>query len=321
MYEVPMHLVIALPALNESATIGTVLDSIPDTYPGINKVTKLVIDDGSTDNTKVISISKGAMVISHQQNKGVGAAFQTAVKTALEINADIMVNIDSDGQFNPTDIGKIINPIVSDEADFVTASRFIDKTMKPQMPTVKYLGNLFMSRIVSTVTKTRFYDVSCGFRAYSKETLMRLNLFGSFTYTQETFIDLAFKGLRIIEIPILVRGVREFGKSRVASNLFKYGSNTIQIILHSVIDYRPLSVFGTLALLLLICSLGFGLFFLLHYLITGRFSPHIWAGFVSGFLFAMGVLVIALSLLGDMLSRMRLNQEEILYNQKRDKCK
>ena len=316
-----MHLVIALPALNESATIGTVLDSIPDTYPGINKVTKLVIDDGSTDNTKVISISKGAMVISHQQNKGVGAAFQTAVKTALDLNADIMVNIDSDGQFNPTDIGKIINPIVSDEADFVTASRFIDKAMKPQMPTVKYLGNLLMSKIVSTVTKTRFYDVSCGFRAYSQETLMRLNLFGSFTYTQETFIDLAFKGLRISEIPIPVRGVREFGKSRVASNLLKYGSNTIQIILHSVIDYRPLSVFGTLALLLLIGSLGFGLFFLLHYVITGRFSPHIWAGFVSGFLFAMGVLVIALSLLGDMLSRMRLNQEEILYNQKRDRYK
>jgi len=311
-----MHLVIALPALNESATIGKVLSTFCESYPGVTNVTKLVIDDGSTDDTKRISLENGALVVSHIVNKGVGAAFQSAVKAALELDADIMVNIDADGQFNPEDIQALIAPIISGDADFVTASRFKDKALKPQMPQIKYLGNLLMSKIVSTVTNSRFYDVSCGFRAYSRETLLRLNLFGSFTYTQETFLDLAFKGLRIVEIPVPVRGVREHGKSRVASNLVRYGSNTIQIILHSVIDYRPLSVFGALAVLLFLGSLCFGLFFLTHFILTGRFSPHIWAGFVSGFLFAMGFLVVALSLLGDMLSRMRLNQEEILYKLK-----
>lgn len=314
-----MHLVIALPALNESATIGTVLDSIPESFPGITHVTRIVIDDGSTDATRDISLSKGALVKSHTQNKGVGAAFQTAVKFALELNADIMVNVDSDGQFDPSDISKIIYPIVNGSADFVTASRFKDKSLKPIMPWIKYMGNRAMSRIVSLVTQSSFYDVSCGFRAYSKETLLRLNLFGSFTYTQETFIDLAFKNLRIVEVPIAVKGVREHGKSRVASNLFKYGSKTMQIILHSVIDYRPLSVFGVMALLFFLSSLGFGLFFIIHYALTGRFSPHIWAGFVSGFLFVMGFLVIVFSLLGDMLSRIRVTQEDILYNQKKEK--
>lgn len=316
-----MHLVIALPALNESATIGQVLSSIKDSFDGISKVTKLVIDDGSTDSTKEIAVSKGAMVISHDQNRGVGAALQTAVKTALSIDADIMVNIDADGQFDTSDIELIIQPILKDEADFVTASRFKDKNLKPKMPWIKYQGNRFMSALISMLTKSKYYDVSCGFRAYSKETLLRLNLFGSFTYTQETFLDLAFKGLRIVEMPVKVRGVREHGKSRVASNLFKYGSNTARIILHSVIDYRPLSVFGVFALFLFLAALGFGLFFFIHYFVTGRFSPHIWAGFVSGFLFAMGFLVIVLSLLGDMLSRIRLNQEEILYNQKSERYK
>ncbi|MCB5235042.1 MAG: glycosyltransferase family 2 protein [Candidatus Cloacimonetes bacterium] len=316
-----MHLVIALPAYNESATIGQVLDSIKDSFQGVSIVTKLVIDDGSTDTTKEIAISKGAMVVSHSHNKGVGAALQTAVKTALGIDADIMVNIDSDGQFDTSDIELIIQPILEDKADFVTASRFKDKSLKPEMPWIKYQGNRFMSALISKLTKSKYYDVSCGFRAYSKETLLRLNLFGSFTYTQESFLDLAFKGLRIIEVPVKVRGVREHGKSRVASNLFKYGSNTISIILHSVIDYRPLSVFGVFALILFLASIGFGLFFFIHYFVTGRFSPHIWAGFVSGFLFAMGLLVIVLSLLGDMLSRIRLNQEEILYNQKTERYK
>ena len=176
---------------------------------------------------------------------------------------------------------------------------------------------MFMTSLINRLTKKHFTDVSCGFRAYSRETLLKINLFGKFTYTQETFLDLAFKGLRLVELPVVARGVREHGKSRVASNLFKYGMNSIRIILHSCIDYKPLSIFGFLAFILFVFGFLFGIFFLGHFIVTGRFSPHIWAGFVSGFFLTMSFLVAVFSLLGDMLSRMRLNQEEILYNLKK----
>lgn len=308
-----MHLVIALPALNESSTIVDVLGKIPKEFSGIKKTTVIVVDDGSTDNTALLATESGALVINHSHNKGVGAAFHTAVRESLLLAADIMVNIDADGQFNPSDINKLIKPIVDGEADFVTASRFKDISIKPEMPWVKYMGNKFMSWLISKLTKRKFYDVSCGFRAYSKETLLRINLFGKFTYTQETFIDLVFKCVRILEIPIPVLGVRKYGKSRVASNLFKYGMNSLRIILHSFIDYKPLSIFGFLAFFMFLIGMLFGCFFLVHYILTGKFSPHIWAGFVSGFFLTMSFLIAVFSLLGDMLSRIRLNQEEILY--------
>lgn len=312
-----MHLVVVLLALNESATIADVINKIPRDISGIQKTSIVVVNDGSTDETPSIAEACGATVISHPHNKGVGAAFHTAVKEAISMKADIMVNIDADGQFNPADISKLIVPIIKNEADFVTASRFIDLNLKPVMPWVKYFGNRIMSKLISKLTKQKFFDVSCGFRAYSRETLLKINLFGKFTYTQETFIDLAYKGLRIVEIPVFVLGVREHGKSRVASNLFKYGMNSLRIILHSFIDYRPLSIFGFMALFLFVIGFGFGAFFFGHYIVKGRFSPHLWAGFVSGFFITMSFLVAVFSLLGDMLSRMRKNQEEILYNLKK----
>jgi glycosyltransferase involved in cell wall biosynthesis len=312
-----MHLVVVLPAFNESATIGSVISSIPKMCSGIDMVSILVVDDGSTDNTKELAEQAGGIVVSHKRNLGVGAAFKTGVNKALELKADIMVNIDADGQFKTNDILDLITPIINGDADFVTASRFIDKKLKPEMPWIKYQGNKIMSLLISWLTKNKFFDVSCGFRAYSKMALLKLNLFGKFTYTQETFIDLVFKEMRIKELPVEVKGVREFGKSRVASNLFKYGLNSLRIILHSFIDYRPLSVFGALASVLFIVGAAFGTFFIVHYLYTGRFSPHIWAGFTSGFFVVMSFVVSVFSLLGDMLSRIRLNQEDMMYRLKK----
>ena len=312
-----MHLAVVIPAFNEEETIAKVIESIPVELPGISRTSVVVVDDGSTDLTRERALDSGALVVSHSKNKGVGMAFRTGVKEALKLKADILVNIDADGQFNPQDIKTLIEPIVEDRADFVTASRFIDHNMKPKMPWIKYFGNKCMSRLISILTRKKFYDVSCGFRAYSKETLLKLNLFGKFTYTQETFLDLVFKDLRLLEIPIKVIGVRQHGKSKVASNLFRYGASSLSIILHSFVDYRPLAIFGILSLLLFTAGLGFGVFFIGHFIRTGQFSPNIWAGFLSGFFFTMSFLVAVFSILGDMLSRVRLNQEEILYLLKR----
>jgi len=306
---------VVIPAFNEEKQIGQVIESIPEFVDHI-----LVVDDGSSDRTVEISKKHGAKTVSHKKNKGVGAAFNSGVKAILNMDdVDIMVNIDADGQFNPVDIEKLVTPIIKKKADFVTASRFIKKKYYPKMSKVKFLGNLFMSRFISSLTKQKFYDVSCGFRAYSKETLQRLNLFGDFTYTQESFIDLAFKNMTILEIPVHVKGKREHGKSKVAANLFRYGIQTLKIIIRTFRDYKPFRLFGYLSLMTFLIGLGFAIFLGIHYLQADAFSPHKWAGFTAGFFWVVTLLFLLIGFVMDMFARMRQNQEEILYELKKNR--
>jgi len=305
-------LIVSIPALNEEANIEKVIKSIPDIVDII-----IVINDGSKDKTEEIALKCGAVVVNHPTNKGVGAAFHSAVKKALELGADILVTIDADGQFDTNDIPKLSKPISIGQADFVTASRFKDKTLYPIMPKSKFYGNIFMASFISKLTRQKFYDVSCGFRAYNKEALLRLNLFGQFTYTQETFIDLAFKKMVILEVPSKVRGVREIGKSRVASNLFKYALQTSKIIIRTYRDYKPFKLFGFLSLIMLIIGFGMGGFVFTHFALSGSFTPYKWLGFTGGFFIGIGLVFLLLGFILDMFTRMRINQEELLYQNKK----
>src|SRR5438874_4283154 len=230
--------------------------------------------------------------------------------------ADFIVNIDGDGQFNPADIAKLVRPLLDDQADFVTCSRFADPALRPQMPMVKYVGNQAVTRMINWVCGgTCFTDVSCGFRAFNREAAYRLTLFGRFTYTQETFIDLFSKGLRIVEVPLKVRGVREHGKSRVASSIWKYATNSAPIIVRAMRDIQPLKFFGGIAIALFLMgaiTLGF---------VSGWYvfhAPHKTTPFtslipISGVLITLAFLMGALALLADMLGRHRRISEELLY--------
>ena len=302
-----------MPALNEEPTVRDLIERIPRDIPGISDVIVILVDDGSIDRTPEVARRAGAIVITHPETRGVGLAFQAGVKKTLELGADFMVNMDADGQFNPEDIPKLVEPLLEGRAGFVTASRFIDKKLKPKMGFVKYLGNIGMSALVSILARSRFYDVSCGFRAYTRETLQQLNLFGHFTYTQETFLDLSFKGVTILEVPIRVLGKREHGESRVASNLFRYAFNTSKIVFRSFRDYRPMHVFGLVSGLMFLVATGLSVFLLQHWYRTGTPTPHKWAGFTAAALYGMGFLVFMTGLIGDMLARIRINQERILY--------
>jgi hypothetical protein len=179
------------------------------------------------------------------------------------------------------------------------------------------LGNKFMSFMISTMTGQKFFDVSCGFRAYSRNALLKLNLFSDFTYTQETFLNFAFKRVSIMEVPVAVRGRREHGKSKVASNLFKYGYHTVKIAIKTLRDYRPFRLFAAISLVFFIAGLAFAVFLASHYIATGTFTPHKWAGFTAGFLFLISTLSFVLGFILDMFARMRVNQEEILYHLER----
>ncbi len=312
-----MRLVVQIPALNEEKSIGQVLAAVPRDIPGVDEVVLLVVDDGSRDRTAELARGAGAAVVSHAQNRGVGAAFRTGLAKATDLGADVIVTLDADGQFNPDDIPKLIDPILKGEADFVTASRFLDPSLVPEMPAAKRWGNDFMARWVSSITHKRFRDVSCGFRAYSKNAYLRLNLLGNFTYTHEVFLALAFADVPIREIPVRVRGVREHGKSRVASNLFHYGWRTASIILKTYRDYRPLKFFSKIAAVLGVVGVLFLAFLLSVKLRTGGFFPHKWAGFAGAAFLGAGGAVFLIGIVAEMLDRIRASADEALFRIRR----
>jgi glycosyltransferase involved in cell wall biosynthesis len=312
-----MKLLVFLPCLNEADTIAQVLSNVRQIKLPVDTIDILVVDDGSTDNSAVIAEKAGAIVLKNGINRGVGFTFQRAVAYAIQHKYSAMVNIDADGQFDTNDIPKLIAPIISGTSDFVSGSRFLGQTNKIEnMSGVKMWGNRKMTQLINRLARGHFTDVSCGFRAYSYEALLRLNLHGTFTYTQETFLNLAFQNLRISEVPI---SVKYFAgrQSRVAGSISKYAVNTSKIIFRTYRDYQPLRFF----LMLTLAFSGTGSLFLLGlfswFLYSGKFSPHIWAGFIGGFLNLTGLLFFVLGIVADMFVRMRRNQEEIIYRLKK----
>jgi glycosyltransferase involved in cell wall biosynthesis len=311
-----LKLLVVVPALNEEATVGHVVSRVPKDIPGIGQTEIIVVDDGSSDGTARVAVEAGARVISHETPQGVGAVFHRALDLVVEEAADILVFIDGDGQFNAGDIRKIVEPVLRGGADCAVGSRYHPDSAPHRQSLGRRLGNRGMSRLVSLLTGRRIYDSSCGFRAYSAQTAMHLNLTGRFTYTQEALLDIAFKGGRIVEVPIRVRGTRKHGRSRVARSLVRYGVRAMVIIVRAYRDYRPLRFFGLAALVQLVLAVGLGGFFLTHFFKTGRFSPHLWAGMTAGFLAIMGALTCLTGILADMLDRMRLNEERLLFYEK-----
>ena len=306
-----MKLLVGIPAYNEAATIRDVIARIPSQLEGVEEITVAVVDDGSTDGTGALATAAGATVLHHAQNWGVGVAFQTMVRHALAVRADLLVTLDGDGQFNPEDIRTLIEPIVEGVALVSTASRFRDAELIPQMPWVKKWGNRQVANLVNMLTGHRYTDVSCGFRAYHREALLRLTVYHSFTYTHETFLDLAAKKVPIVEVPLAVRGQREFGTSKVASSVLRYGARTAKIMLLTYRDQAPLRLCAYLALLMVgIGGLLFGWsLWTLH--ATGYWLK--WAAFAGAAAGGCAVLTLFFGFMADMATRLRRNQEEILY--------
>lgn len=229
---------------------------------------------------------------------------------AWENRVDILVGIDADGQFDPDEIPMLIQPVLAGEAEMVVGNRF--HSGKPEhMPSIKFWGNRMVARLISRVSGHQFLDVSCGYRAYSRKALLHMNLFGKFTYTHESILALVYKGLRVINLPIRIQYFPD-RKSRVAGSIGHYLVKTATIILRVLLDYKPLSIFGILGLLLLLIGTGFFVFLLITFAINGTFTPYRSAGFLGLGFVIFGLLVLLLALLADMLNRLRLNQDRIL---------
>jgi glycosyltransferase involved in cell wall biosynthesis len=312
-----MKLLIYIPAFNEEANIRQVLDNHPRALEDIDCIQYLVIDDGSTDQTAALARQYGADVVSHWRNRGVGAAFHSALQFALENHADILVGIDADGQFACKEIEMLITPILSGQANVVVGNRF-PAGIPESMARIKYWGNCQVARLVSAVCGQEFSDVSCGFRAYDREALLRLNVFGQFTYTHETIISLVYQGMHVVEMPVSVKYFPD-RTSRVARSIPRYAWQTIKIIFRVMLDYRPLHVFGSLGGIFIAAGMLCEMALFAHYALTRTFTPYKNLGFIGLGLVIFGMLALLIALLSDMLNRLKLNQEKILYELKKSR--
>lgn len=316
-----MKLIVMIPAYNEQETIGKVIREIPRKIQGIKKVEVLVINDGSRDNTVEEARNTGVdYVIENKKNLGLGRTFRKGIDEALKLGADIIVNIDGDGQFNSADIPKLIQPILNNGADMTTATRFLKPELTRNIPWKKKLGNRFFTNIISRVSGIRFTDTQCGFRAYSREAALRLNLFGNFTYTQEVFLDLANKGIKIKEIPLHVSYKRK-RNSHISGNLRKYGMHSLGIIARTLRDQQPLSFFGISGFILFLIGFLGALYSFIFWLAHLMTTPVRMLFNVSVFFMIFGLSLAVLGLLADMLNRMKRTQEEILYRIKKQELR
>lgn len=307
------RLLVVIPALDEEQTIAQVIRDLPTDLPGIGAVEVLVVDDGSRDATGLRASALGATVVRHPQPLGVGSALHTALDEAVRRGVDLLVSIDADGQFDPRSIAAVVAPVVAGEADFVTATRFARPDLVPRMPWLRLAGNRLLAHILSRLTQQRFTDVACGLRCYGQEAILRLHLQGRFTYTQEVLLNLAFKRLRIAEVPVAVRGERPHGRGRVSGRPWRYALRCSLIILRCYRDYRPLPMLGGLAAAIALLALLIGGGVGLHYLHTGAFTPYKAVAFAAVALLGLSLLVLQTGVIGDMLNRHRAYLEELLY--------
>jgi glycosyltransferase involved in cell wall biosynthesis len=312
-----MKLAIVIFALNEERAIGDVLDRIPTSIEGIDRIDTIVVDDGSTDRTRFIALQRGAKVVSHPQNKGLGAAFATGIDAALGAGADIIVTLDGDGQHPPEAIPQLIAPLLARRAEFATATRFSDPALAPKMPLLNRLGNCLMARVTGLASGRSFTDAACGFRAYSREAALKTNIHGAHTYTQESLLHLARRGITMTEVPIAIRGVREHGKSRVAHNLLRYGVRAVIILAGAVRDRLPLAFFGGIGAVLALMGGAAELTVLANFVVTGKTTPYHSFTILGAIFLILGAFSFLIALLADMLGRMRETQETLLYLEKR----
>lgn len=306
-----MKILINIPAYNEEERIGQTILDIKDSFSWDSYIIQ-VIDDWSTDSTIEEAEKAWAhVVISHDYNKWVWWAFKTAVEMFLSWDCDIMVNIDADWQFDSWDIESLVEPVKKFESDIVIASRFSWKKAE-DIPFIKDKLNRLISWLVWSLMWKKIDDLTCWFRVYSRESLLRLNLIETFTYTQETIIDWFWKNLRIKWVPVHVKYFAD-RKSRVVKSIFSYINKSITIILRTVRDVRPLIFFWLPGLFFIILSLIFGLIFLVNYLQTFQTTPYRTILIISWTLFSIWLLLFIFASIADMIKRHRKISEENLY--------
>ena len=299
-------LIIQIPCYNEEGQISRTLSDLPNRIPGIDEIEILVINDGSTDNSAEIALRHGASVINIKPNKGLANAFRTGLAESLKRGADIIVNTDADNQYCAEDIEKIVKPLLDNEADIVIGSR--DILSIQEFTPLKKILQKFGSAVLRLLSSAPVEDAPSGFRAFSKEAAIRLNVFDNYTYTMETLLQANAKGLRVISVPIRVN--KMLRESKLVKNIFDYVYKSAKTTIRMFIVYRPFRFFITIAGILGVLGALLGFRFLYYY-ITGNGNGHIQSLILASVFLLSSVQLGIIAIIGDLLSINRKLLEDI----------
>lgn len=308
-----MKLIIQIPCYNEAETLEIALNDLPKHIDGIDEIEYLIINDGSQDNTVEVAKNWGVnYVVNFKQNKGLAKGFMAGLDACLRNGADIIVNTDADNQYVGEDIEKLVRPILEGKADMVIGERPIDQTehFSPLKKKLQHFG----SWVVRKASHTDIPDAPSGFRAFSREAAMRMNVVNDYTYTLETIVQAGREKIAITSVPIHTNA--ELRPSRLFKSIWSYVKKSILTILRAFMMYKPLMCFTLLAIPSTVIGLGIGVRFLI-YLANGTGNGHIQSLILACTLIIIGFLTFMIGLVADVIAANRKILQDVQYHVKR----
>ena len=292
-----MKIIIGIPAFNEEKNIAGIISKLKRTTKDI-----IVCNDGSTDLTAEIAEEMGAIVINHEKNLGYGGAIRSIFLKAKDLNGDVLVTFDADGQHRIEDLNKVINPILDGQSDIVIGSRFLDGSKK-EVPQYRKVGIKVITKITNVTIKKDLTDSQSGFRAYSKRVLNEIKPVESgMGVSTEILIKASSKNLKISEVPIKIL----YGENSSTHNPVVHGSSVIFSTIKFTSIEHPLRFYGIPSVVFMIIGLSFTYLAVEHYVEIGRLSTNLTIVAAGAVLIGI-ILLISAILLYSLVSVVREN--------------
>lgn len=302
-----MKLIIQIPCYNEAETLEIALNDLPKHIDGIDEIEYLIINDGSKDKTVEVARNWGVdYIVSFKKNQGLAHGFMAGLDAALRCGADIVVNTDADNQYCGEDIAKIVEPIIKGEADIVIGARPIDQT--EHFSFVKKKLQHFGSWVVRKASKSDIPDAPSGFRAYSRDAGLRLNVVNEYTYTLEQIVQAGRSKIPMTSVPIRTNG--ELRPSRLFNSMMGYVKRSMLTIIRAYLMYKPLEFFTFMSLLPLIVGVALGIRFIVFFCM-GQGSGNVQSLILCSLLIMIAALIWVVGLLADVISANRKILEDV----------
>lgn len=308
-----MKLMIQIPCYNEEETLEIALNDLPKEIDGIDKIEYLIINDGSKDNTVEVARKWGVHhIVSFKKNKGLAYGFMAGLDACLRNGADIIVNTDADNQYCARDIEKLIRPIVDGKSDIVIGERPIEVTQ--HFSFIKKKLQRFGSYVVRVASASDIPDAPSGFRAFSREAAMRMNVVNQYTYTLETIIQAGRSRIPMTSVPINTNP--ELRESRLFKSMYGYVKKSMVTILRAFMMYKPLKFFSILGGSFFLIGILIGIRFLTLFM-NGHGRGHIQSLILASTIILIGFQTVIIGLQGDLIAANRRILEDIQYRIKK----
>jgi glycosyltransferase involved in cell wall biosynthesis len=295
--------IVGIPAFNEATMIARI---IMDARKHADAV--VVCDDGSSDMTGAIAKRLGADVIRHKQNLGYGASLKSLFKRARELDADVLVTLDADGQHNPDEIPQIVKPIACGAADLVIGSRFIETHGTKEMPFYRRFGAQLITKLVNGSSKNGISDAQSGFRAYNRQAIKRLSPFeDGMGASVEILLKASKHDLKICEVPSSCK-YHTGDVSTSTENPVTHGIHVVISIVRFVVEEKPLMMLGLPGMFCLFAGLGFGIWMLQiyaleHYIVTNVALASVAFVLIGFFMLSTAITLYAITRLAGKISK------------------